>query len=291
MVEEDGELHVVLYTPPSHFDAAIILRTLYTGLGGRGWTLNIVGMGRHLPLKLVSDSRVPVAVALERVRLEEPSYNSESCIYLVDSRGSDVDELREKPDYIVVDYTMTSFSEDKARCVKRVRSLGLPSLTYEAIGVIYAVAIRPRIIKASVREEAIYGDVRRAIYLARKLAEGLRVFDNYLVLEPNTVAYVVRRLYISEGYIVDPVAYTITINPIDGYVVQEVKMRAYDKRYRVRGEVVVRIGRDRITVSDWRGVRCSLALDRLRRMVCVTRDLCFAASKPEAGEVSIPEHF
>jgi hypothetical protein len=287
MVEGYGETHVILYTPPSHFDAAVILRTLYTGLGVNvAWKLHIIGLGRRLRPKLISDSRVPVRIALERLSLEEPDYSG-GCVFVVDSRGKPVWQVEEKPSFIVVDYTSTSFNEARVEaCVERVSALGLPIPTYEAVAVIYATLIRPLYLTPRGSLDTFYTDARKAVYLARKLVEAMKTFDNYLLFEPNTIVYVLRKVYVEEGYILDPERYSITISPADGVVAEAITMAAYDRRMKLRGRVEVEIGRDSIVVRDWRGVRFKFHIDRLRRLICVEEGGC--VSPRDTGEPQLP---
>jgi hypothetical protein len=279
MVEGYGDTHIVIYTPPSHFDAAVILRTLYAGLGvDVKWKVYIVGLGKRVRLKLVSDSRVPAKVLVERLEMKEPNYKNAACVFVVDPKGEPIWNIGFKPDFIVLDYTSTSFDESKvgSKCVRRVRSLGLPVLTYEAIGVIYASLIRPLYISRTRIYDVHYVDARKAVYIARKFAEAMKSFDNYLLFEPNTIVYVLRRVYTEEGLLIDPEEYKVDIDPVKGIVKETIIMNAYNRRLNFKGNVIVEITTNKITISDWRGLRYKLYLDRLRKLVCLNKEACIS---------------
>ncbi|ABM80720.1 hypothetical protein [Hyperthermus butylicus] len=273
MVEDDAEFHFVIYTPPSLFDAAVIARTIYAGLGvKRNWRIHIVGVGSRIPIKLLLESRIPIGLALERIRTKEPHIVSGEDVYIVDSRGRPAWEFGREPRVLVVDYSGVYASQLEDKRAVRVRGLGLQSITYEAISVIYEFFIRRMYGKRGVKH--ITGDIRSAVYLARKLVEIMSNFDNYVLVEPNAVVYVLRRVYLSEGILLDPAKYSITVDPVAGSVSQVIEMNAYTRRLRPLGKVYARLEDEVFSVEDWRGVRYRFYIDKARRAVCVTPDYC-----------------
>ena len=284
MVEEDCGTHVVVASPPSLFDAAVILRTLYTGLGASGWCATIIGLGRRIPSRLVLESRVPVSVILGNVRLQAPGQIAEPA-YIVDNRGVAAAEL-DAPATLVVDYS--GMLEKAWSGLQRVSGAGFPSLTYEAVVTIYEFFIRERSAAPSLEPRS--SDVRKGLYIARKALEALRFYDNYPLLEPNTILYALRRVYMSEGFIVDPRDYSIKINPVDGSVREVIEGQAYSRRgLRHVGRVTLVFDGYTLRVSDWRGEKYVVTVDPETGTACIAAGFCVEREAGRLEEANIPE--
>lgn len=261
---------MVVTTPPSLFDAAVLARTLYTALGTRGWRLTIIGMGRKLPMKLISESRLPVSVAKANISTELDSEPA-GPVYIVDSRGEPAWRL-DPPRTIIIDYggAFASGFHD----ARRVRGLGVPSLTYEAITLIYEFFIR----KSSWRPDyskAFSRDVRSGLYLARKILEAIQVFDNYVVLEPSVVAFTIRRVYMNKGLAVDPIKADVEIDVVEGRVHQRIVLKAYSMRgLRDAGDIEVVFDGETVEIHDRDGLAYRIVIDAYRRIACSAPSLC-----------------
>ncbi len=261
---------MVIASPPDVFDAAVLLRVLYTALGSRGWRAYIIGLGGKQLHRLVVESRVPAQVVRDRVSLTAPASHPEP-VYVVDNRGEPA-WLLETPSTIVVDYS-GFYARGLGDPVRRVRGAGLPSQTYEAVGVFYEFLVRRR--SWVPRGEPWSVDPRSGLYLARKSLEALKVFDNFFLLEPSTIVYTLRRVYMREGLLLDPKRYNVDVDPVEGRARQEIEVEAYT-RHSLRPRGVIRIVfRDfTLEVSDWRGLRYRIVLDPFHRTACAAPGLC-----------------
>ncbi|KSW11971.1 hypothetical protein CF15_04040 [Pyrodictium occultum] len=267
-------------TPPSIFDAAVLARTLYAALGTRGWKLTVIGMGRRLPLRLVTESRLPISVAKSNISMELASEPQEP-IYIVDARGEPAWSM-EPPRTLIVDYGGAFASA--FRGARRVRGLGLPSLTYEAVTLVYEFFIRRRSWRPDY-SRAFSRDLRSGLYLARKLLEALQVFDNYAVLEPSVVAYTLRRVYINKGIALDPEEATMNIDVVEGRVRQRIVLRAYSTRgLREAGRVEVLFDGENVEIRDHGGLAYRIVVDVYRRVACSAPGLCAGGSEEPPGE-------
>ena len=255
------------------FDISTILRTLYAGLGPSCWRILITGIKR-LPIKVVSDSRVPVDVIKQNVilsgRLEDFIRKP---LVIVDPRGKPAHLVGVDPKCILIDYRgVISSTLDEEGSI-RVSSLGLPSITYEAVGVIYELLIKRR--KTIVSFEPRYRNIREAIYIARKLVEAVKMFDNYAVFEPNTIAYVIRRVYLGHKLLLDPVSTRLEISHLDGRVVEEVYMKAYSS-YDLRdaGSVTVRLSENIVEIIEDGETVYRFYIDFTQNRVCIDKEYC-----------------
>jgi hypothetical protein len=278
MVEEECKLHLVATSPPTLFDAAMLLRTLYAGLGAQGWCASIIGLGGRLPARLVTESRTPVKVLKQHVSLQLPAKLPEP-IYAVDPRGTRAYQVEEPPRSIVIDYSgamMRAYPN-----MVRVSGLGTPLLTYEAAAVIYEFFIRRASRQPTARP--IVQDPRSGLYLARKALEALRFFDNYPLLEPNTLLYAVRRIYLSRGFILEPRSYRVEIDPVTGEVKETIEAEAYSRRgLKPAGTVTIRYDTSSIEIIDWKGSRTVITVEPERLRACAAPGLC--AVRGSAGE-------
>ncbi|HID41542.1 MAG TPA: hypothetical protein EYP33_05235 [Pyrodictium sp.] len=281
MVEDNVDLHVVITTPPSIFDAAVLARTLYTALGREGWKLTIIGMGRRLPLKLISEARLPVSVALSNISMELEAEPSEP-VYIIDNRGEPAWNL-EPPRTIIIDYGGTfaaSFHD-----AKRVRGLGAPSLTYEAITVLYEFFVR-RKSWGPAYSRAFSRDIRSGVYLARKVLEAIQVFDNYIVLEPSVIAFTLRKVYLNKGLLVDPDTFKLEVNVVDGAVEEHIMLKTYSIRgLRSIGNIEVKFNGEVLEIHDQEGTAYRIVIDAYRRIACCAPGLCVGTGE---DDVNIP---
>ncbi len=271
MIKENPNPHVIVITPPSVFDAAVILRTLYAGLGVKDWRLTIVGLGRRLPLRLIVESRTPVEVLRASVstELEEPK----KPVYVVDPRGKPAWSLP-PPSSLVIDYSGTYSS--KLSEAQRVRSLGLNSLTYEAIGVIYEYWIR-RLTRTMPQLEPYSRDIRSGVYIARKSLEAITVLDNYIILEPSIIIYTLRKIYLSQRSIIDPKTTTIRISHINGLVREEIEATMYSaKSYSILGSVRITYASGILEIIDNKGLAYRILIDPARKKACSAPGLCIS---------------
>ena len=276
----------MIASPPTLFDAAVLLRTLYTGLGASGWCVTLIGLGRRVPSRLAVESRVPVRVLLSNVRLEAPGELAEPA-YVVDNRGAPASGL-EKPATLVVDYS--GVIRRAWSGLLSVSGAGFPSLTYEAVVVLYEFFIRGR--GPATAAEPRSEDVRKGLYIARKTLEALRFYDNYPLLEPNTLLYALRRIYMGEGFILDPVDYSIKINPVDGTVREVVEGWVYSRRgLRRVGSITIVFDGYTLRISDWRGERYVITVDPEARTACIHAGLCVGNRAEELEEANLPEMF
>jgi hypothetical protein len=283
MIENNADVHVIVITPPSIFDVAVILRTLYAGLGPRGWRLTVVGLGSKLPLKLITESRTPVSIVRKNVStlLEEPG----EPIYIVDPRGSPAWQ-HPPPSSIVIDYS-GSYSS-KLSSAKRISSLGLNSLTYESIGIIYEYWIRriPRQKHTSL--EPYSKDIRSGLYIAKKVLEALSVFDNYVLLEPSVLAYTLRKVYIANRILLDPSSTEVRIDHIDGKVSETISIEAYSARnLRKIGQIILEYKEGVLDIYDIDGLAYRIIIDINRKQACSAPGLCVSKSENEQNSVNI----
>lgn len=286
MVDENCGTHIVIASPPTLFDAAVLLRTLYTGLGASGWCTTLIGLGRRVSSRLVAESRVPVRVLLSNVRLEPPEKLAEPA-YVVDSRGVPASGL-EKPATLVVDYS--GVIRRAWGGLLSVSGARFPSLTYEAVVTLYEFFIRRRGPATIVEPRS--EDVRKGIYIARKALEALRFYDNYPLLEPNTLLYALRRIYMGEGFIVDPGDYSIRINPVEGTVREVIEGRAYSRKgLKHVGSITIVFDGYTLKISDWRGDRYVVTVDPETRTACVHAELCIGNEAENLEETNLPEMF
>ncbi|GEM_PF-3229648 len=273
MVKDNCDIHILITNPPSLFDISTILRTLYAGLGPSCWRVLITGIKR-LPIKLISDSRVPVDVVKRNVvlggRLEDFIRKP---LVIVDPRGKSAHSVEVSPRCILVDYRgVISSALDKEDSI-RVSSLRLPSITYEATGVIYEFLIRRR--RTEVSFEPRYKNIREAIYIAKKLVEAIKTFDNYAIFEPNTVAYVVRRVYLGHKLLLDPVLTRININHVSGEVTEEIHMKAYSSyNLREEGSVTIKLVGNTVEIIENSKTVYRFYIDPVQRKLCIDRDYC-----------------
>ena len=261
---------MVVTTPPSLFDAAVLARTLYTALGTRGWRLTIIGIGRKLPMKLISESRLPVSVAKANISTELDSEPA-GPVYIADSRGEPAWRL-DPPRAIIIDYGGAFASG--FRDARRVRGLGVPSLTYEAITLIYEFFIRRNNWRPDY-SKAFSRDVRSGLYLARKILEAVQVLDNYVVLEPSVLAFTIRRVYMNKGLVIDPIKANIEIDVVEGRVHQRIVLKAYSMRgLRDAGDIEVVFDGETVDIHDKDGLAYRIVIDAYRRIACSAPSLC-----------------
>ena len=220
-------LDVVLVGVSSEFDAAVIARTLYAGLGASGWTVHVIPRRRLDLARLIVESRIPVPIALENVRVYRrnkfPEQLAEPLI-LVDPTAAG----QRIPNYSSLIVCLDKDVCDRFSAVQRVSVLGLSNPVYEAIAILYMSRIR-RTTRARYPANKPEGDVvGKLIYFARKCLESLSSFDNYTVLEPSVLVFALRKALIDEGFLLDLHRAEITFT--FGHVVEKLYLDVYDSK-------------------------------------------------------------
>lgn len=266
---------MVIASPPSLFDVAVVARTLYTGLGPTGWRLHVVGMGRQLPLKLLTEARIPVVVARSNLIFDTIPSAGRGRVYAVDPRGRRIKENMEPPSMLLVDYSGALRS---ALDAEPVSALGTPMLAYEAAVLIYALYVKPRFRSIIEGKRAYSSDIRSGVYLARKVLEAIRVFDNYVLLEPSVIVHTLKRVLLARGMLLDPAEYIIEIDPIDGATRQRIEMKVYDKRLRERGHARAVFEDNTLTIECCNSVLFRIEVDAEHRRACSAPGLCVSSN-------------
>lgn len=221
------DVDVVLVGVRSEFDAAVIARTLYAGLGASGWTIHVIPRRRLDRIRLIVESRIPVTIALENIKIYRqnrlPRQLAEPLI-LIDSLATS---------QRIPDYASLIVCLDKSMCsrfsgVQRVSILGLSNPIYEAIAVLYMSRIRRLTRTHYPPNKPRDNIVSKLIYFARKCLEALSSFDNYTVIEPSVLVFALRKILIDEGYLVD--LHRVEISFSTGYVLEKIYLDVYDSR-------------------------------------------------------------
>ena len=236
-----------------------------------------MGLGRRLPLRLLTESRIPASIARQNIvldRLPEPAEPS----YIVDPRGRPAWEKPKAPSLLLVDY---SGAMRRLYNAEPVAGASLPSLTYEAGTVVYEFFARRRVTPPPSGSNAYSKDIRAGLYLARKLLEALSVFDNYYVLEPSTVAYTLRRIYINRGLLLDPASYSIDVDPVTGEVREVVKLQVFTKRLSPVTHVVAKFDGKVVEVVEGEETVFRIEFDPPRMTACAAPGLCVTTAKSD----------
>lgn len=231
------DVNVVLVGVSSEFDAAVIARTLYAGLGASGWKVHIIPKRRLSMTRLIVESRVPVSIALKNVRVyrknELPHQLAEPIILVDPSTTS----------HSIPDYASLIICLDENLCSRfstsqRVSILGLSNPVYEAIAILYISHIR-RVARTQYPANKPREDVvGKLIYFARKCLEALASFDNYTVIEPSVLVFALRKALIGEGYLID--LHRVEISFSLGQVIEKLYLDIYDaKTFRHLGLAMV----------------------------------------------------
>jgi hypothetical protein len=289
MKEDDKELHVIITSPPSTYDVATIARTLYASLGPTGWKLTVLGIGRRLPARLIREAKIPVKVALSNIKTElNSSELVRRPVYLIDPRGVPAATLDQEPSTLVLNYGPGQLLARglELDVDERVRGLGSPMLTYETAIIVYEFFVRRR--KGT---RPIVGrpslSIRQAMYIARKILEAMNYFDNYILLEPNTIVFVVRRALLPHGMLVDPYKTEIKLDHVTGAVEETIIMDVYDSRTLLNvGKTILHFDGNLVVLETPQG-RLEIAVDPSRRRACIGEDIC--VREGEDAETSIGE--
>ncbi len=228
-----------------------MLRTLHVSLGPRGWALYLYRAGRLD--RVIVDSRVPVEVAKNNTRIAENLEELSSLLEGLASKGVPVYRFtgrssgegfspEKRSAAIVLDYTGSLPGRDTI-----VR--GYPGAYDAALAVyLYSRTIRER--PWGLEGAARIRDPRLYLAIARRLAESLHVFDNYVLVEPNTFAYMLSKALRGRGLFAEPLETRTSISHSGGGRVQVVRIRVYRLRgLRPVGDAVVELAGGRVVVS------------------------------------------
>ncbi len=270
----------------------MIARTLFTGLSDCCWKLWVSGLGGRVPVEFVTYSRVPVAVVKGRVSFGKlPDITAlPKPVLVVDPKGKPIDSFVKddglrKGFTLVVDYT-GSLKPLIGR-YQPVSSLRLNLLTYEAIAVIYATAIRVAEPPEARNEWRGRLEVREALYLARRLIDSLRICDSIPTMDFHEVAYTLRNMYMRRRILLDlEEAETI-------YRAGSLRVRLRLGKYHQRdlkrlGTVELVLEGSKARLIDDGETLAEITVDLYERRACLTRDLCVTAETREP-EATIPD--
>jgi len=237
MVGVKTDVAVVLAGVSSEFDAAVITRTLYAGLGANGWTIHVIPRKRLNMTRLIVESRVPVPIALKNIRVyrqnELPEQLAEPTVLVDPSTVS-----QNVPDYASLIICLDESMCGRFSTTQRVSILGLSNPVYEAIAILYISRIR-RLTRTQYPTDKPREDVvGKLIYFARKCLEALASFDNYTVIEPSVLVFALRKALIDKGYLVD--LHRVEISFSLGYAIEKLYLDVYDaKTFRHLGLAVI----------------------------------------------------
>ena len=280
------DVDVVLVGVSSEFDAAIIARTLYAGLGANGWTVHVIPRKRLDLARLIVESRIPVPIALKNVRVYRrnrfPEQLAEPLI-LVDPTVAS----RRIPNYASLIVCLDKSMCDKFSTVQRVSVLGLSNPIYETIAMLYISHIRKLTRIHHPTNKPRSDVVGKLIYFARKCLKALSSFDNYTMLEPSVLVFALRKALIDEGFLLDLHRAEITLT--FGHVLEKLYLDVYDsKTFRHLGlAVLVYDSRNNILhlsnipiLGDY-----ELSIDVERKHVCLgpTEAYCFSTKQETAS--------
>jgi hypothetical protein len=294
MVEDHRDLyHFVIASPPDVFDAAILARTIYTSLGVHRWKLFIAGLGSKPPLRFILDSRLPLSVIKERLVFGAYPDHDYPTVLVVDPRGKPIDSVdldKRSPTLVVIDYTgsyVATLSD-----VQRVSALGLSVLTYEAVATIYALARKASSLLRG-RPSPVYEgtlNLREAIYIARKLAEVLRIVDSYPFIDVNALGYVVRNVFLARKLLAEVDRAELEYRPASFRARLHIKLYSL-KSLREAGSLELVIDNEAVELLEDRKPILRLHVDYDRRVVCIAKDLCLKPGRGEEVLVQLPRGF
>ena len=269
------------------FDAAVIARTLYAGLGPGGWKLVVLGLGSKPPTKFVVEARLPVPIVQSYTVFGALPTSLPKPVLVVDPKGEPAWNVNvETPFTLVVDYT-GSLRPSLGGYIP-VSSLGSNMLTYEAIAVIYELLVSRR--ERNLVEPSIEGlSVREALYLARKLLEALTIVDSYYHVDVNAVAYALRNVLLGRGLLADLENAVLEYEPAGPQYTYRLRVALYsvrglEKRGHVEAVIDLYNG-----FAEFRGpgFHATFALDAEAGTVCVDKGLCIGKGEEQA-ETQIP---
>ena len=281
MVEDDTlKLHVIVASPPEVFDAAVIARTLFVGLGSSGWRLTVLGLGRRPPLEFITYSRVPVKLIGTSIVFGEVQ-ETRRPVLVVDPKGKDVDSVADSVGdeaTLVIDYT-GSFRVKLSDYIS-VTALALNMLTYDAVAVIYALAVKRAYSRQLVelREDEGLLHLRERVYLAKRVAAALRLCDSVPCIDYYAIAYALRNIYVKRGVIVDLEEAVKEYGP-DTFKLTLRLVKYSVKSLRRTGNLLLVVDDHALTLHDDGRLAARLYIDPYRREVCVTAGLCYTATE------------
>ncbi len=220
----------MLVAPRSSFDAAVVARTLYAGLGLEPWRLVVVG---RLPRgKTLVESRLPFRLGVERLVFTREAPSLGEGAVLVEPHG----EPGEPPsgvDTLVA--CLGGCVEPRPR--RGYTPLGTGDPVYETVAAIYALWIRGREPPCRMPSRSPPPSlVSTYVYVARKLLEAVEWYDNHLMLKPSVVAHTLNKAVSHWGLYVDLVDWSVEA---EAYTRQVVRLEVWDARLRRLGEARV----------------------------------------------------
>ncbi|MET1128046.1 MAG: hypothetical protein ABWW70_01860 [Thermoproteota archaeon] len=242
-----------------------------------------------MPARLIREAKIPVKVALSNIKTElNSSELVRRPVYLVDPRGVPAATLDQEPSTLVLDYGP---GQPLARVLdidERVRGLGSPMLTYETAMIVYEFFVRRRKgARPVVGRPSL--SIRQAMYIARKILEAMNYFDNYILLEPNTIIFVVRRALLPHGMLVDPYKTEIRLDHVTGAVEETIIMDVYDSRTLSNvGKALLHFDGNLVVLETPQG-RLEVVVDPSRKRACIGEDICVREGKDEGAETSVEE--
>ncbi len=239
--------------------------------------------------KIVVDSRVPISIVKERIkyykRLEDNlvrQFNPKTTV-IVDPQGEYIGSLSIEPKTLVVCY-----DECKLQELPRIKVIGLPSLTYEAIAAIYAFYIRSKEPTKTIPHCDNPLPPRDLLYLSRKILESVQVFDNYYVLEPSAIANVVKKLLSRYGLLAYPHKTVISFDNVNGSMMECIVVEVYNKALNKLYESIVKV-KDRlveITIPSLGEFKAAIYPEE--SIICTCRIGCISGESQEERIAEIP---
>ncbi len=224
----DVALELVVLNPRGSFDAAVLARLLYAGLGAGGWRLVVVG---RVPRgKVLVESRVPFRIGLERISFERSWAPSGGGWVLVDPDASK--RLSSRPERLVV-----CASPPCPAGLEEGGVLGVGDPVYEAVAIVYAFYIRGSRPRCRLPARSPPPSLASTyVYVARKLLEAAEWVDNHLVLKPSVVAHTLNKAVSHWGVYVDLRGWRLEAGL---YTREVIELEVYDNRLRRVGEARV----------------------------------------------------
>jgi len=255
-------LTVLLVEPPDVFDAATILRFLYTFIGPR-FKLVVVSSRKPNLYRLCSYSRVPITIAKALVSLRRSANLDEDRAVVMDYSAPEnmITKLGVAPKNVVISWIGVRDSLNAIR-VRPPLSSGI--VRYDAVSLLYAL-LRDQAI-ASLLESCGCVDwgrcdsdvIKSVMYLARKLVESSFNVDGCSAYEVHAVAAVVSKA-LKRWRLLAELEEGVLIRAISGCE-QQVSLNVFDMEGGFAGRMTISVHGKRVEISCTEGLalRCPL---------------------------------
>ncbi len=306
-------IQLVYANPRDIFYPAVVLRTAYIATGMENIQTILLSKKFFKISDLARFSRLPaeyidkiLILPAEDVVLQEVKTFNPNFIVLVSDKIKEYEEIKEinveclkKSEKVTVivddvgEFAEKVFNDLELhdRCYKFWTGV-FKRPCYETIALMYELVIRdiPERCVKYFEQDLSKVDISELFYILSHVKDSIFTLNNFVLVNPRTVVFALRHVYLNHGYYVDMVCTDVKLDHVRGHAEEIIKISIYDSKRLLKlwdDEVKLegRVLEIPLIAKDGSVVRVRMFLDVDKSRIIVSKDLVYTGRETPIEEI------